>query len=321
MKIPTIPITEASRINTLNSLEILDTEEEERFNRLTRIAKKVFNVPVALVSLVDENRQWFKSCLGLDVRQTSRDISFCGHAILESEILVIPDAMLDTRFVDNPLVTGPPHIRFYAGCPITVHNARIGTLCIIDSKPRDIGEDELIVLKDLASLVESEMNALHLSTIDELTKVTNRRGFYNLIRTGLELCSRQNICSTLILIDLNGFKYINDTYGHDEGDQVLKDFSKMMLKSARDADVIGRLGGDEFVAWLSNATMDNAVNYIDRLERVVSEHNKSIKLGYSISFSSGMIEIPPGDASSIEEMIERSDKKMYENKARKKSSA
>ena len=118
MKAPATSIDEAVRLTTLRSLDILDSLGEERFDRLTRMAKQMFRVPIALVSLVDENRQWFKSCVGLDVSETSRDISFCGHAILGDEVFVISDTLKDDRFSDNPLVLEDPHIRFYAGCPI-----------------------------------------------------------------------------------------------------------------------------------------------------------------------------------------------------------
>ena len=133
MKAPATSIDEAVRLTTLRSLDILDSLGEERFDRLTRMAKQMFRVPIALVSLVDENRQWFKSCVGLDVSETSRDISFCGHAILGDEVFVISDTLKDDRFSDNPLVLEDPHIRFYAGCPIRVANgSRTQTVSLTD---------------------------------------------------------------------------------------------------------------------------------------------------------------------------------------------
>jgi len=120
MQAAPFPSSESSRIATLRLLNILDTEPEERFDRLTRLAKRLFSVPIATVTLVDSNRQWFKSSVGLAVCETSRDISFCGHAILGDDILLVPDARDDKRFFDNPLVLGDPNIRFYAGCPLKV---------------------------------------------------------------------------------------------------------------------------------------------------------------------------------------------------------
>ena len=115
---PPLPPDEAMRLAALRSLNILDTPAEERFDRITRLAQRLFDVPIALVSLVDTNRQWFKSCQGLDASETPRSISFCGHAILEDGPLIIEDATKDQRFADNPLVTGPPDIRFYTGQPL-----------------------------------------------------------------------------------------------------------------------------------------------------------------------------------------------------------
>ncbi|MDA3798896.1 MAG: sensor domain-containing diguanylate cyclase [Kiritimatiellae bacterium] len=317
MQTPEIPETEIGRLNTLKSLTVLDTEEEERFNRITRIAKKTFDTPIALVSLIDENRQWFKSSLGLDVRHTSRDVSFCGHAILKNEILVVPNALEDSRFADNPVVTGDPNIRFYAGCPLTVLNARIGTLCIIDTKPREISEDELMILKDLSALVESELLAHHLSTMDELTKVLNRRGLISLIQNGIDLCAEHKISSTLVFFDLNGFKKINDNYGHKEGDLVLKLFAGLIEKASRSGDVIGRLGGDEFVAWLSNSTMETAQSYTERINKLISDHNISSGNQYKIAFSSGVVLINPDCRTSIDDLLHEADTLMYHNKNKK----
>nr|MDA3786514.1 GAF domain-containing protein [Deltaproteobacteria bacterium] len=138
MQKPPLSPDESARLETLQSLKILDTAPDERFDRLTRIAKRLFRVPIALVSLVDENRQWFKSVIGLSVSETSRDISFCGHAILGDEIFIIPNTTKDERFADNPLVLDDPHIRFYAGYPLKAPNGRkLGTLCILDQQPRD----------------------------------------------------------------------------------------------------------------------------------------------------------------------------------------
>lgn len=314
MRVPIIPDYEISRLATLTSLSILDTEEEERFNKLTRIAKKTFNVPIALFSLIDENRQWFKSCLGLDVRQTTRDISFCGHAILEDKILVIADALKDKRFFDNPLVTSSPYIRFYAGCPLKVLNSRIGTLCIIDTIPRTIDDDELSILRDLASLVENELIALQFATIDELTKIPNRRGIINLIQNGIDICKRQNILSSLIFIDLNHFKLINDTYGHDEGDLVLKNFSKLLIDAGREADIFGRLGGDEFIGWLSNSDTSNSQIFIERLISIITKYNNESNKKYIVDFAYGIINIEPNGNKKIENIIQEADNLMYVNK-------
>jgi PAS domain S-box-containing protein len=152
---PEFPLDESARLRALRDLNLLDTPEDERFDRLTRLAQAFFGTQIALVSLLDADRQWFKSRQGLVDEETARDISFCGHAIASDEVFSIPDARHDERFRDNPLVLGAPHIRLYAGAPIHApNNARIGTLCVIDDRPRELSSAELQVLKDLAACVD-----------------------------------------------------------------------------------------------------------------------------------------------------------------------
>jgi sigma-B regulation protein RsbU (phosphoserine phosphatase) len=161
-----IPVDDAERLEALHALDLLDTPPEERFDRITRLLTLVLRVPMAYISLVDSDRQWFKSSCGLDSTQTPRAISFCGHAILSDEPMVVPDAAEDERFHDNPLVTGEPHIRFYAGYPLNGPGGqKVGTLCIADRRPRVLGESELEALREMAGIVERELGlveAVHL---------------------------------------------------------------------------------------------------------------------------------------------------------------
>ena len=155
---PPEPPDEAKRLEALRALHILDTPPEERFDRLTRLAQRTFGVPISVISLIDEKRQWFKSCQGLDATETPRDISFCGHAILEGALMIVPDAAKDPRFADNPLVTGEPGIRFYAGQPIEgPDGSRLGTLCLIDRVPRELDAEQRRALRDLAELVREQL--------------------------------------------------------------------------------------------------------------------------------------------------------------------
>lgn len=154
-----LPADEAARLGALRELALLDTDAETRFDRLTRLARDLFGVPIALVSLVDEDRQWFKSRQGLPAPETPREVSFCAHAILEErEVFVVPDATRDDRFADNPLVTGDPDIRFYAGAPLSTSDGhQVGTLCVIDRSPRDWTREQSAALRDLADIVEAEL--------------------------------------------------------------------------------------------------------------------------------------------------------------------
>ena len=178
MKPPILPKDEENRLTALRGLGLLDTEPEERFDRITRIASSVFDVPIAIVSLVDRDRQWFKSRHGIDATETPREISFCGHAILGNSLFVVEDATKDDRFHDNPMVTGPPGIRFYAGCPVMTPNGhRVGTLCLNDVKPREFDAAQAQLLRDMAAMVERELAAFDHATLDPLTGLTNRFGF------------------------------------------------------------------------------------------------------------------------------------------------
>lgn len=157
MKKPLEPADEHRRLAALQELDIIYSPAEERFDRITRVAQRLFDVPIALISLVDQDIQWFKSCQGLATSETKKEISFCGHAILREEALVVEDALEDPVFSDNPLVMGSPGIRFYAGQPIRFLNQNLGTLCIIDNKPRTLTRVDLDSLHSMAAWVETEL--------------------------------------------------------------------------------------------------------------------------------------------------------------------
>lgn len=313
MKAPDIPKDEQQRLKTLRSLNILDTSAEERFDRLTRMAKRMFDTPIALVSLVDENRQWFKSCIGLGVSETPRDISFCGHAILGDEIFIISDTAEDERFADNPLVLNDPNIRFYAGCPLRfLDGSKLGTLCIIDRKPRDLNEEDMEALKDLALTTERELSAVKLATEDELTNIMNRRGFMMLANHSIKFFVRQEIPASLVFLDLNKFKAINDEFGHAEGDRVLTVFSNLIKGVCRESDLFARLGGDEFVILFSNTSKSAAEDIFSRFRKSLDEFNRKEDRGYNISFSYGIVGFDPEKHKSIDVLLAEGDSAMYE---------
>lgn len=312
---PDTPQNEELRVRTLKSLNILDTLPEERFDRLTRMSKRLFGVPIALVSLVDENRQWFKSSMGLDVSETPRDISFCGHTILGKDVMVIPDAASDIRFADNPLVVNFPAIRFYAGCPLkSANGCTLGTLCIIDKVPRAFNEEDIEILKDLASMVEDELEAIQMATLDELTKISNRRGFLLLAEHYLNFSLRQDIPASLVYLDLNGFKQINDNFGHAEGDAVLVAFAKQMQNSFRQTDLFARIGGDEFVILFSKTSEKPANDIMEKFSKSIEKYNEEADRGYDISFSFGVIEFDPDRHVSVDIILGDADSLMYERK-------
>ncbi|MBU2676764.1 MAG: sensor domain-containing diguanylate cyclase [Gammaproteobacteria bacterium] len=313
---PPKPGDETARLMSLHSLHILDTPSEDRYDRITKMAKRLFGVEICLVSLVDSERQWFKSKQGLDVCETSREVSFCGHAILKEDVLVVTDAAADIRFADNPLVAGEPHIRFYAGCPIKDPSGfRVGTFCIIDSKPRTMSGDEIEILVDMAAMVEDEIRVSSQVTIDDLTQVANRRGFHMIADHLLSLCRRTGNSAELAFFDLDGFKAVNDDHGHAAGDDLLKYFAELLVKCFRKADAVGRVGGDEFVVLLSNSSGGSHAA-LQRLRAVADKTECDIK--GKLAWSVGTVEFDPERHANIESMLAEADSSMYDDKANKR---
>jgi diguanylate cyclase (GGDEF)-like protein/PAS domain S-box-containing protein len=181
MQTPALPLDEIERVAALHAMRILDTPAEETFDRITRLAAEILKTPIALISLVDSKRQWFKSTHGIAGGETSREISFCGHAILSPGVFVVHDALLDARFVDNPAVTGAPYVRFYAGVPLRCPQGyALGTLCCVDSVPRSLTAAELAALRDLGSAAEEmlQQRQIAASTKDLLRSMQEREERY-----------------------------------------------------------------------------------------------------------------------------------------------
>ncbi len=316
MNKPPVPLDETQRLMSLHSLRILDTTPEERFDRITRMAQRYFDVDICLISLVDTGRQWFKSRQGLDACETSRDISFCGHAILEDAVFVVEDASLDRRFADNPLVTGAPDIRFYAGCPVRGPGGhRIGTLCLIHSTPRGLSTDDVKTLRDFAAMVEDELALLSQTSVDELTGLSNRRGFNAIAGHILPLCRRIGTPAELLFFDLDGFKQINDDIGHEAGDRLLCQFATLLTKCFRTADVVARLGGDEFVVLMAGSDSSSTAA-LDRLE-CMSRSSEAFG-AEQLRWSVGRVDFDPDRHSDVDALLADADRRMYEDKNAKR---
>jgi diguanylate cyclase (GGDEF)-like protein len=315
MLAPQMPANETQRINVLHSLGLLDAPPDERFDRLTRLAKRLFDVPVAKVTLVDNDAVFALSCAGQASGPVPRELSFCSHAIVGDGVLLIPETRDDPRFHDNPYVTDAPFIRFYAGCPLEVPGgARVGSLCLVDFEPRRFSDEDVALLRDLAAMVEQEMAAVHMATVDDMTGLLNRRGFEASAPQALQLCTRLDKPASLLFFDLNRFKQINDTFGHAEGDRALKVFAETLRKVVRSSDLPGRLGGDEFVALLINSSRDETALVVERLRAAINERNEADRRGYEICFSVGQVELCAGQPLAIAELLAQGDAEMYKNK-------
>jgi GGDEF domain-containing protein len=267
MQSPPLPHDEHQRLQSLQELEILDTPSEDRFDRVTRLARMMFDVPIALVSLVDGQRQWFKSKQGLAACETSRDVSFCGHAILDDEPLIVNDTMQDARFADNPLVTEDPFIRFYAGVPLANREGRLlGTLCIIDRDPRCLNDEDVSALKDLGRLAEHELQSApqwntgedadaasspmkRVNLLDQATGAWNRKGFQHILTQHLESVPEAKQ-AVLLAVRIPDFTNTVENWTDDGGALVMNEMAQVVRRHLGQKDVLGRVAKDTFLAFV-----------------------------------------------------------------------
>jgi diguanylate cyclase (GGDEF)-like protein len=306
---------EQARLAALHAFEILDTVPEEAFDRIARLAKTVLQVPIVLISLIDRDRQWFKSRQGMAEAETPRDVSFCSRAIEQSEPLIVPDAQLDPRFVNNPLVTGAPHIRFYIGVQLTNRDGfKLGTLCCIDTKPREVTSDQIAILQDLARLVVDELELRLLATTDSLTGAMTRRAFLSALKRDVALARRHERGLTCVMVDADHFKSVNDSYGHATGDTVLRKLVSICTQELRNSDYIGRLGGEEFAIVLRESDAAAGVDVADRLRSLIArEKFIALKGPFSVTASLGVAALDSAIVDSAE-LLALADAALYEAK-------
>ena len=313
---PKKPHNEATRLREVYSLGDLGSHPEERFDRVTRLAQRLFEVPIAAVTLIDEDSVWFLSRQGLELEMTSRRFSFCNDTILDQKILSVTDATQDLRYSYGPMVKSTPHVRFYAGYPIRGPlGTNLGTLCIMDHEPRELSEPEGESLKDLAEIIEQEIVSHRMATMDALTGLSNRQGFEMLAHKALAASRRRNMPATLLYIDLDNFKQVNDTAGHPAGDDLLRDFAGLLEHEFRESDIVARIGGDEFAVLLGDA--DNAEVATRRLLDSIRVRNEALGGSYEISASIGASFFDPRAEDSLDALINRADVAMYDIKHHK----
>jgi diguanylate cyclase (GGDEF)-like protein len=319
-----LPSNEAERLAALRSYDVLDTICEASFDNITQMAAQLTGCPISLVSLVDSERQWFKSKVGLDATETPREQSFCAHAITNSsEALVVGDALLDARFSDNPLVSGAPSIRFYAGVPlVNSEGLALGTLCVIDREPRKLSQSQSETLQRLAGAVMTTLELRRamirvrsVAVIDSLTGIANRVALLAAIETAIARCDRHGTSFLLLYLDLDGFKCVNDTLGHAAGDRVLQVVASILTACLRNGDIVGRLGGDEFALVLAGGESDVE----GATERVRAEIEKGAAAhGWAVGASIGAVAFTqaPGSADVA---LAIADRLMYADKLARKT--
>ncbi len=303
---------EAARLAALDRYDVLDTPREEAFDRITRLAKRIFGVPIVVVALLDAHRQWFKSRVGLEAPQASREPAFCNIPIVQRAPLVVEDTLKDARFTQNDFVTGDPKIRFYAGAPVFSPDGHVlGTLCLIDREPREFGADQLDTLKELAQVVMDELELRQLATSDALTGAASRRAFREELGRALHLATRHDHELSLIVLDLDHFKQVNDKHGHPAGDAVLARSVAACLKQLRVSDVIGRLGGEEFGVLLPHTGPRAAFEVAERLRAAIADESFSGTGGaFQVTASFGVAAKPRGTIDA-DALIQEADAALY----------
>ena len=287
-----VPDDDPERLQALQRYGILDTPMEPAYDDLARIAAHICQAPVALISLLDRHRQWFKASVGLAVDETPLDQSVCRYAVRQPGVFIVPDLAQDARFAHYHIVTQENPLRFYAGAPlVTPDGHALGTLCVLDHQPRALSpqaEDmlgalarqviRLLELKRandlqgqmLADLEEARHQMSVLAHTDALTGLANRRSFTERLRQELALLQRGGEPACLLMMDIDHFKQINDVYGHQAGDQALQLFAALCRAVFRAGDVVGRWGGEEFLALLPATRIEQAQAVAQRVHAALA---------------------------------------------------
>ncbi|MFO7629582.1 MAG: sensor domain-containing diguanylate cyclase [Prochlorococcaceae cyanobacterium] len=304
-----VPADEELRLRDLERHGLLDSSPDPHFDRIVRLAADIFHVPIALISLVDANRQWFLSRHGLDVCESPRETAFCAHAIAADAVLVVPDAQADERFSTNPLVTGEPHIRFYAGAPLRSpdgHN--LGTLCVIDRQPRAFGPQEVQRLQLLAELAMREIELRLAASHCPVTGLPHRKAFFAIGAKEFARARVQDSPLSLLTIDVDNFRQINQRWGHPAGDQVLLDLCQLCRGFLNEVDYLARLGDEQFALLLVGRDHEAATALAEELRLAVNAMAGVFSHSdYQLHISGGLTSLGSGD-HHFGELVLRADR-------------
>jgi len=309
-------VQEQERLRALDRYDVLDTPPEEAFDRITRLVRQIFDVPISAITLIDGHRQWFKSKHGLDVAETGLAPSLCHKVVLQGEPLVIENAPDDDRARDNPCVTADEGIRFYVGIPLRTPDGHdIGSLCAADTKPRSFTARETGILSDLAQVVVDELELRTMASTDALTGALSRRAFRDEAGRALALAQRHRHDMSLLMLDVDHFKHVNDSHGHGAGDRVLREVVATCRRVLRQSDVIGRMGGEEFAVLLPLTGHVIALEVAEKLRSSIAHLHIPVgvkAIGVTASFGATTLDRGVFD---IDALLEQADTALYVAKA------
>lgn len=332
--------TETLRLAELHSLAVFYTPLDVRFDRLTRLAQRALGAPVAGIALLHQGKLWFKSIQGWNVHELALDDSFCARTLSKDEIIVVEDTRLDKEFGSHVLVTGPTKFRFYAGHPLHDRSGLpVGTLAVYDQKPRPFSTSDMQSLRDLGDLAQRELLTAELANaqaqllakldvarrsamIDALTRVWNRGAAQELLQVAVEQAHRDNTGLGVIMVDVVRFKNINDSLGHQIGDQVLRRVASTLVSSVREGDAVCRYGGDEFIIILQNTNREELERVTARLSERIAESPMKARSGtVSVAITTGNAMRTSGQTVSAEELVALADQALIRAKQSSRSTA
>ena len=303
---------EAARLATLRALELLDGAPEERLERITRLASRLFDVPIVLISLLDECRQWFKPLYGTNLGDTPRLSSLGEHAPQHEKTLIVRDTLQDAQLAKSAMVLADPRVRFYAGQPLHASNGtRLGTLCVIDHRPRELDERDTALLADFARLVENELLATQLAITDSLTGLSNRRGFFAFASKSLALCRRLGIPAMMFVVQVEDFGDISSEHGSARGDEVLQDMATIVANTFRESDVSARLDGHSFCILAMKLDEAKSRFPLERLAQNVKLHNQRSDCTIELNYRVGLAVYDPANHVPIRQLVETASSRLF----------
>ena len=318
-----VPHDEPARVAALRSFGVLDQARQADLDAAVRLAAYVCGTPTAVINLMDSDRQWQAAAHGTQRGEMARGDAMCQHAVMGTEVVYTPDASREALFADNPCVTGRlGDVRLYAAAPLVTRDGHtIGTVCAFDASPRELDATQLGLLRDVAAQVMALFDSRRLAsalaraaTRDPLTGLANRRALETALSGAIARAERGLGTPSVVVVDLDGFKDVNDRLGHVAGDEVLVGVARRLTDTARTVDTVARLGGDEFVVLLEHTGGPGATAALSRLRRCL-HGGWSDLLGEEMGASLGITTYRPGD--SVATLIARADAEMYADKARR----